>query len=132
MLNFKPIPVKKLFFIPLLLAFSGMARSQETGWLAWTPGSSSMVQTPAPSSEGQAAYPISTVAVSVNPLGFIQFGPSINVEIGIKGNLALNVHTRFTSLGLISYVIRSDDGGVDELKGTAFGGGLLYFPGEKL
>ncbi len=70
------------------------------------------------------------LALSFNPLGFIQFGPILNFEYGLKSHIALNGHLRFSPLGALSYAIRSADGGVDELSGIAFGGGLIYFTGE--
>lgn len=76
-------------------------------------------------------YPISKFALSVNPVGFLQFGPSISVETGITGNLALNAHVRFPSLGLISYAVLADNDGLDELTGIAFGAGAIYFFGDK-
>lgn len=76
-------------------------------------------------------YNISKFALSVNPIGFVQFGPIINVEFGIVKNLVLNTHVRFTPLGLLSYVVRSDSDGLDKLSGIAYGGGIYYFFGEK-
>ncbi len=67
---------------------------------------------------------------SVNPLGFLQFGPMINAEFGVIDHLGINAHIRLTTLGLLSYAIRSSDGGVDELSGMAFGGGAIYYFGE--
>jgi len=75
---------------------------------------------------------ISKFALSLNPLGFIQFGPVISAEFGIKENIALNTHVRFPSLGVLSYVVKYHDDGLDELSGIAFGGGLIYFFGENM
>ena len=75
---------------------------------------------------------ISSFALSFNPLGFIQFGPVINAEFGIKENIALNTHVRFPSLGVLTYVVKYHDDGLDELSGIAFGGGLIYFFGENM
>lgn len=75
---------------------------------------------------------ISKFAISFNPLGFVQFGPVINAEIGLKDNLVLNGHVRLMTLGVMSYVVRYHKDGLDELSGMGFGGGLIYFPGEKL
>jgi len=77
-------------------------------------------------------YSISKFSLSVNPLGFLQFGPSISVETGITGNLALNAHVRFPSLGLISYAVLAHNDGLDELTGIAFGAGAIYFFGDKM
>lgn len=73
---------------------------------------------------------ISKFALSVNPLGFLQFGPSISAEVGLTGDLVLNAHFRFASLGLLSYAVNAHDDGLDELKGFAFGGGMIYFFGD--
>jgi len=76
-------------------------------------------------------YPISKFALSVNPIGFLQFGPSVSVEAGLTGSLVLNAHVRFPTLGLLSYVVNDDNDGLDELKGFAFGAGVIYFFGDK-
>ena len=73
---------------------------------------------------------ISPFAISVNPLGFVQFGPIINIEFGFPNNLVFNLHTRFPSLGVLTYVALDDRDGIDDLSGSAFGGGLLYFIGH--
>jgi hypothetical protein len=74
---------------------------------------------------------ISPFAISVNPLGFVQFGPIINVEFGFPNNLVLNIHTRFPSAGLLTYVALDHEDGIDDLSGKAFGAGLLYFFTDK-
>ena len=66
-------------------------------------------------------------AISVNPLGFVQFGPVINAEVGLTENVSVNVHARLASLGLLSYAIHADIDGLDEYTGTGFGGGAIYF-----
>jgi hypothetical protein len=70
---------------------------------------------------------ISPFALSVNPLGFVQFGPMVNMEFGFPNNMVLNIHTRFPSAGLLSYVVLDHSDGIDDLSGIAFGGGLLFF-----
>jgi hypothetical protein len=74
---------------------------------------------------------ISRFALSVNPLGFAQFGPLVNAEFGVTKNLVINTHVRFATLGLLTYVVKDEDGDLDELTGLAYGGGVLYFFGEK-
>ncbi|MEJ2053768.1 MAG: hypothetical protein P8X42_07600 [Calditrichaceae bacterium] len=74
---------------------------------------------------------ISPFALSVNPLGVLQFGPIINMEFGFPNNLVLNIHTRFHSAGLLSYVTPEDNHEIDDLSGIAFGAGLLYFMTER-
>jgi hypothetical protein len=74
---------------------------------------------------------ISRFALSVNPLGFVEFGPLVSAEWGLTGNLVLNAHVRFATLGVLTYVVKDDDGDLDELTGMAYGGGMLYFFGDK-
>jgi hypothetical protein len=64
----------------------------------------------------------------INPLGFIQFGPFMGVEIPLKGNVVLNAHTRISSLGLLSYVVRGED--VDKISGYCLGAGPVVLLGE--
>ncbi len=74
---------------------------------------------------------ISKFSLSANPIGFLQFGPSISVEVGLTGDLVLNAHVRFASLGLLSYAVLADEDGLDDLNGFAFGAGAIYFFGDK-
>ena len=96
--------MKNYLSIIVLLAIPLIASSQETTLLAQH--SSLMYVPEAPMFPGENdAYPISGFALSINPLGFLQFGPSISAEIGLTGSLVLNAHVRFPSLGLLSYVV---------------------------
>lgn len=74
--------------------------------------------------------PISRFALSINPLGFIQFGPLVNAELGIKEDLVINAHVRVPTLGILTYLIRAHSDGLEELSEFAFGGGLIKFFGE--
>jgi hypothetical protein len=75
---------------------------------------------------------ISKFALSINPLGFLQFGPIINAEIRLTKSLALNTHVRFPSLGLIMNAIMQDEESeLDDISGIAFGMGMPYFFGER-
>lgn len=73
---------------------------------------------------------ISDFSLSINPLGFIQFGPIINAEFGVSENLVLNTHLRAPAFGVLSYVLYADEDGLDQLNGIAVGAGLLKFLGE--
>ena len=55
----------------------------------------------------------------------------VNAEFGVTKNLIINTHVRFATLGLLTYVVKDEDGDLDELTGMAYGGGVLYFFGEK-
>ncbi len=69
-------------------------------------------------------------AASVNPLGFVQFGPIFNAEFGLSDNLILNTHLRATPLGLLSYVVRATEDPLDELTGIGIGGGIIRLLGD--
>ena len=73
---------------------------------------------------------ISRFALSFDPLGFAQFGPIVHAELGVKRNLALNVHVRYPTLGLLSRKMADDDDGLDDFSADAFGVGLIYFAGR--
>lgn len=96
--------MKRIVILTVFIAFSTIAVSQETA--------------------------MSKFAFSLNPLGFVQFGPIVNAEFGLSDNLVLNTHVRFSSLGVLSYVVNAHEDGLDELSGVAFGGGPIYFFGE--
>ncbi len=78
----------------------------------------------------QSENSVPKFSLSFNPLGFVQFGPIVNAEVGLKSNLVLNVHARFPTMGVLTYAVQEDDDGLDELSGSAFGAGLIYFIGE--
>ena len=77
-------------------------------------------------------YPISRFALSVNPLGFLTFGPVISMEVGLTGSLVVNANVRFPSLGLLTWVAEDEGEGLDELSGIGFAGGLIYFFGDNM
>lgn len=72
-------------------------------------------------------------ALSVEPLGFVQFGPMINAEFGLTDNLMLNTHVRFGTLGVLTRVMYliDDDEIPDEVSDMGYGGGLKYFFSER-
>lgn len=74
--------------------------------------------------------PIPKFAISLNPLGFLQFGPILSAEIGVKEDVAVNLHVRPSTLGLLTWIIRDHSDGLDEMSGIGFGGGVLKFFGE--
>ncbi len=72
---------------------------------------------------------IGKFALSVEPLGFVQFGPLVNAEIGLTDNLVLNAHVRFATAGLLMKIAFRDEV-PDKVENIAFGGGLKYFFGD--
>ncbi len=76
--------------------------------------------------------PISKFALSFNPLGFVQFGPVINAEFGIREDFVINTHVRVSLLGMLTYVAKYHADGLDDLGGIAFGGGVIKFFGERI
>ncbi|MDP3002800.1 MAG: hypothetical protein Q8N38_06715 [Bacteroidales bacterium] len=122
--------MKKIVSFIILLAFSRIAGSQETALLTGQNNLSFVPNATLYANEDDQ-YTMSKFALSLNPLGFCQFGPLINAEFGLTENVVLNTHVRFSSLGLVSYLIHYHEDGLDELSGIAFGGGPLYFIGAR-
>lgn len=79
-------------------------------------------------SDNEGTTSIKRVGIWLNPLGFLQFGPVAGVEFRLNENMAVNVHTRVPSLGVLSYLIRED---VEKITGFCVGGGFLYFFGTR-
>ncbi len=123
--------MKNVLSLLFLLTIPVVADSQETALTKEQTAFSAVTNSPHSIREF-ADEDISKFALSLNPLGFIQFGPVISAEFGIKENIALNTHVRFPSLGVLTYVVKYHDDGLDELSGIAFGGGLIYFFGENM
>jgi hypothetical protein len=128
MSNQNEYPMKKMMLLSLLLLLPFMVKSQETALLV---PPENYLTVPSLLQGDKTEYPIGKFSLAIHPLGFVQFGPIVAAEIGIKDNIALNLHVRFTSLGLLSYVINYDADGLDELSGMAYGGGITYFTGER-
>ncbi|MFB6343458.1 hypothetical protein ACE1ET_17165 [Saccharicrinis sp. FJH62] len=121
--------MKNFLSIIILLTFSFHVSSQSTAFSDQSTGALSVYQSTLLQSVNDG-YPISNFSISFNPLGFIQFGPLINAEFGITDNLVFNTHIRLSSLGVLTYVIKAHDDGLDELSGFGYGAGLIYFIGE--
>ena len=75
--------------------------------------------------------PISKIAISLNPLGFVQFGPVFNAEFRIGEDIVLNTHVRVSVLGMLTYLVKNHSDGLDDLGGMAYGGGITKFFGDK-
>lgn len=61
------------------------------------------------------------------PLGFLQVGPIVGMEVRLFQNLLLDLHYRYSALGIV-YVAIATGGFEDDLKmnSMGFGGGLRY------
>jgi hypothetical protein len=64
---------------------------------------------------------------SVNPLGFLQFGPLVQAEIPMDDNSAIFGSIRFHGLGVLSSLINGDDDEVISLASMGIGAGYRYF-----
>jgi hypothetical protein len=129
--NPKTLTMKNILSFVFLFMIPFISNSQETA-LMYDQTELSFFTNSSVSPSEFADEDLSKFALSLNPLGFIQFGPVINAEFGIKENIVLNTHVRFPSLGLLTYVLKYHDDGLDELSGIAFGGGLIYFFGDNM
>lgn len=70
------------------------------------------------------------VALSTNVGGFLFFGPTVDLGIGVSNRTVINAHARFTPLGLVSRMVKDLDGDgeqLDKFTGTGFGGGIIQF-----
>lgn len=122
--------MKKVLILTLLILVTLLASGEEP-WSSGPaqqnyPGNVSKNQKP---KSAAASFP--RWAVHSNLLGFVQFGPVVSVEYGFTRNLALNVHTRFTSIGALTPVLYQADidrgGKPNQFSGIAFGGGPMWF-----
>lgn len=112
-----------ILIIGIAFLFSHLGYSSEN-----EPTSKAAVSTPVASSS--SSNPMGKFELSVNPLGFLQFGPMINMGFGLSDNLVLTSHLRLPSAGLLSKVVsydEDDDMYPDRLSGIAIGGGVNYF-----
>jgi len=67
------------------------------------------------------------IGLYAEPLGFLQFGPKIGIEMTIISRIVIDHHVRFSSEGLIMpVVLQEDEGQPDELEGMAFCMGFKY------
>ncbi|MBN2521787.1 MAG: hypothetical protein JXB24_00855 [Bacteroidales bacterium] len=67
------------------------------------------------------------IGLYAEPLGFLQFGPKIGVEMTIISRIVIDHHVRFSSEGLIMpLVLEEEEGKPDDLEGMAFCIGFKY------
>jgi len=71
-------------------------------------------------------------ALSVNLIGFALYGPMANIEVGVKEDLAINLHMRFSEYGLLTQRMKYHPDGLDDIGGITIGGGFIKFFGEKI
>jgi opacity protein-like surface antigen len=83
---------------------------------------------------GQDFVPVPRIAVHVNPVGYFMYGPVASLEVGVTKHLVLNGHVRLSGLGKMtkSTTYEDPESVLDNVSGTAFGGGPLYFFGKRL
>jgi hypothetical protein len=74
-----------------------------------------------------AQKPLPTWTISVNPLGFLQFGPVVQAERKITENAVVLGSFRFHSLGLMSTLVNGDDDVIVGIGSAAIGAGYRYF-----
>lgn len=70
----------------------------------------------------------------VNPLGFVQFGPMVGMEITRNSHLIIDGHARFSSAGVLMYEISRSSSGTAPYKisGLGVGGGLKYLSPSRI
>ena len=76
-------------------------------------------------SESPQAGPLEK-GIYVNPLGFVQFGPTIGMEFPAAENGLLDFHVRLQGLGALAYALNDDT----ELWQTGIGMGYRSFLGD--
>jgi len=67
--------------------------------------------------------------VYFNPLGFIQFGPMLGVELMPNKNFIIDAHLRFSGVGALMYVTTENSSGdaPTSISGVGIGGGFKYY-----
>lgn len=69
-------------------------------------------------------------SIFVNPMGFLLFGPIIQLDVAVAPNFFLNAHTRISRLGLVYQLIVTEAFTNKLTSGMSFGGGATYFFGS--
>ncbi len=122
--------MKSCCFLLILLASSYLVFGQQMDYLENKSGHKSAFANQKSELFDQT-YPVSVFALSFNPLGFLQYGPTVNAELGITKKLVFHVHVRFISYGLLTASANYQNGLSDNLGNFAFGCGPIYFFGNK-
>lgn len=55
--------------------------------------------------KSKTGYPISPVALLINPLGILQFGPIVQMEFRTGSGFVLGPHIRFAGFGLLTHIV---------------------------
>lgn len=71
--------------------------------------------------------PLPTLSVSVNPAGFLFFGPTVDVSIGLRSNLAVTAGFRSTTQSPIVKKLKKKSGEFDQLNGSGLSLGIVCF-----
>ncbi|MBD3322239.1 MAG: hypothetical protein GF350_14160 [Chitinivibrionales bacterium] len=85
-------------------------------------------ETVAPPSSSKKGAQMGKGSFYLNPLGVLQFGPLLGFEIGTGGNAFIDLHWRYSAIGLV-YAAVLTEGFNDYMSmgSMAFGGGFRYF-----
>ena len=67
--------------------------------------------------------------LSLEPAGFVFYGPSLNLGVGLMDQLSLNAYVRMFGMGSQSVKLKSEPDENYEFSGTHFGLGTSYFFG---
>jgi hypothetical protein len=113
-----------------LLAFSCFCLGQDISKSVAHDGNFSSDKTTVPELR-KMGYPIAGFAVSINPLGLFQYGPTVSVEFGMTRNLIFHAHIRFKAFGLRSSREEGYNDLSEALGDVALGGGPIYFFGTR-
>ncbi len=76
-----------------------------------------------------AEQELPAAALVVNPLGFFQFGPILDLELRVQPNVVAFLHYRHTAFGALAHALMVSEKEELSASSGAFGGGLRYlFP----
>lgn len=89
-----------------------------------TPPAQKQAATPAKAANVAASEPMAASYLIFNPLGFLQFGPMVDLEFKLSPKLYGLAHVRLQGLGLLAHILAYDE---MAYWSTAVGGGVRYF-----
>ncbi len=79
---------------------------------------------PAKNETHSPSAPMASSYLVLNPLGFLQFGPMVDLEFKVTPKLYALAHLRLQGLGLLAHILAYDE---MAYWSTAVGGGVRYF-----